>query len=121
MVHGGCSSVGCFAMTNAVVDEIWKLVTDALSNGQKRFQVEVFPFRMTPDRMEGYAGHPALPFWTELQAGHDLFEKTGIPPEVSVCKGSYAFEPGRPGSDGSRPVDERCPLREISTKPVSRS
>ena len=47
MVHGGCSSIGCYAMTDPVVDEIWRLVTAALAKGQPRFQVQVFPFRMT--------------------------------------------------------------------------
>ena len=47
MVHGGCQSVGCFAMTNDVVDEIWRLVTAALDQGQPAFNVQVFPFRMT--------------------------------------------------------------------------
>ena len=51
MVHGGCSSIGCYAMTDAVVDEIWRLVTAALGKGQPRFQVQVFPFRMTAENM----------------------------------------------------------------------
>ena len=38
MVHGGCVSIGCYAMTDPVVDEIWRLVTAALDSGQARFR-----------------------------------------------------------------------------------
>ncbi|MEJ2124465.1 MAG: hypothetical protein P8Y47_06520 [Alphaproteobacteria bacterium] len=51
MVHGGCSSIGCYAMTNPVIDEIWRLVTAALKGGHKRFAVHIFPFPLTDDRL----------------------------------------------------------------------
>ncbi|MEQ1673344.1 MAG: murein L,D-transpeptidase family protein, partial [Hyphomicrobium sp.] len=89
MVHGGCASVGCFAMTNSQMAEIWQLVTAALAGGQKRFQVQVFPFRMTDEKLKSYAGHPALPFWRTLKTGHDLFEASLLPPKVHVCRGLY--------------------------------
>src|SRR4029079_14538963 len=67
MVHGGCASVGCFAMTNAQIDEIWRLVTAALANGQKRFHVHVFPFRMTEQNLARRERAPWAPFWRELE------------------------------------------------------
>lgn len=108
MVHGGCASVGCFAMTDAQMDEIWRLVTAALSAGQKRFQVQVYPFRMTDDRFSAYAAHPSLPFWRTLKRGNDLFEQTSLPPRVSVCEGAYAFTPGKSVADGDAPIEARC-------------
>jgi murein L,D-transpeptidase YafK len=109
MVHGGCGSVGCFAMTNPQIAEIWQLVTTALSAGQQRFQVQVFPFRMSEARLAGYAGHPALPFWQSLKTGYDLFEAGHLPPRVSVCRGGYRFEAGRAVDDGDIPMLDRCP------------
>ena len=98
MVHGGCASIGCYAMTDPVVDEIWRLVTAALDKGQPRFAVHVFPFRMTdqqPEARQRLTGG----FWSELKTGYDLFERSQIPPMVSVCKGRYVFEP----EDGEPP------------------
>lgn len=89
MVHGGCSSIGCFAMTNAVIDELWEAITGALVNGQKRVHVHIFPFRMTAENMTSAAAHRAAPFWQTLKAGHDAFEATHQLPEISVCNRRY--------------------------------
>lgn len=108
MVHGGCASIGCFAMTDAQMQEIWKLVTAALSGGQKRFQVQVYPFRMSEERMNGHAQSPALDFWKNLNAGNDLFESSMLPPKVNVCAGKYRFAPGEKGSPDASTIDDTC-------------
>jgi murein L,D-transpeptidase YafK len=91
MVHGGCSSVGCYAMTNAVMDEIWRLVTAALAQNQKRFQVQVFPFRMNEATLLEHASHPDAAFWRQLHRGSEVFEQTLLPPVVTHCGGAYRF------------------------------
>ena len=108
MVHGGCSSAGCFAVTNEAVDEIWRLVTAALGKGQTRFQVQSFPFRMTDANLALYKGHRWHEFWEDLKAGHDHFERTGVPPKIRVCGGRYSFLPGEAGDDGSAAIDSGC-------------
>lgn len=117
MVHGGCGSIGCYAMTDPVIDEIWKIVTAALRGGQARFQVQVFPFRMTERNLARHEGSPLAPFWTTLKAGYDLFEDGQIPPRVSVCNGAYAFAPGQPGYDGSALVSAGCPGSQTPVPP----
>jgi len=108
MVHGGCGSIGCYAMTDPVVDEIWRMVTAALDKGQPRFAVHVFPFRMTERNLRLRRGHPWESFWANLKQGYDMFEQSGVPPVVGVCQGRYVFAPGK--SDGETPVvDHRCP------------
>lgn len=109
MVHGGCSSVGCYAMTDAVIDEIWHLVTAALAGGQRRFQVQAFPFRMTAENLAAKEGHPNHAFWSSLKAGSDLFEASGLPPRTRVCGGEYVFLPGRRVLDGASPALAQCP------------
>ncbi len=109
MVHGNCLSIGCYAMTDPVIDEIWSLVTAALQAGQKRFQVQAFPFRMTDANMARYARADMTPFWQQLKAGHDQFEQGHIPPDVSVCEGRYAFRPASGNKDGSAPIENGCP------------
>ena len=108
MVHGGCSSVGCYAMTNPVIDEIWALVTSALDKGQDRFQVQVFPFRMTEENLAERAASPQIEFWRGLKRGYDLFESDHRPPRVSVCERRYNFDPAGNISDGSTPIAAKC-------------
>lgn len=111
MVHGGCSSIGCYAMTNAQMGEIWKIITGALDGGQKRFQTQVFPFRLTQANLAARTGDADSEFWQSLQPGYDLFEQTGVPPRISICNKRYAFEPGTAGADGSAELETRCPAR----------
>lgn len=111
MVHGGCGSIGCYAMTNAVIDEIWRLVTASLKKTQPRFHVHIFPFRMTAQNMALYGQGKWNPFWRDLKAGHDLFEESRVPPSIAVCGGRYVARRGRPGSKGSDPLLNDCSLR----------
>ena len=108
MVHGGCGSIGCFAMTNGQMSEIWQLVTAALGGGQKRFQVQVYPFRMSDAELDAHARDPDIAFWRDLKAGHDLFEANAVPPKVSVCNGRYQFQAGTAGNLDSEPVQPGC-------------
>jgi murein L,D-transpeptidase YafK len=114
MVHGGCASVGCYAVTHPVVDEIWRLVTAALDHGQPRFAVHAFPFRMTERNIRLHRGSRWEDFWAELKRGYDLFERSHIPPLVSVCNGHYVFEPGAMAT-ANAPVEERCPPKVAET------
>lgn len=103
MVHGDCKSVGCFAMTNKGVAEIYSYVEAALRGGQREMPVHVFPFRMSEaaiarEAPNGFASlFSASPnaswadFWRNLKEGADLFEKTGEPPVAYACNGKYAF------------------------------
>jgi murein L,D-transpeptidase YafK len=107
MVHGGCASVGCYAMTDAQITEIWRIVTAALDAGQPAFQVQAYPFRMTRDNLDAYQGHSNDPFWRDLAQGYDLFERTRLPPSAGVCAGRYTFEAGRSVA-GATGLSGRC-------------
>lgn len=108
MVHGGCASIGCYAVTDRVVDEIWAFVTAALDDGQAHIPVHVFPFRMTERNLRLRRGDKWSGFWADLKKGNDLFEQGRVPPVVSVCEGRYVFEQGSLGTVDSL-VEERCP------------
>jgi len=94
MVHGGCRSVGCYAMTDAGIEEIYGLVDDAFKGGQQKVQLQAFPFRMTGQNIARHAGDPNVPFWEMLKTGSDAFHATGRPPAVAVCERRYVFNPG---------------------------
>jgi murein L,D-transpeptidase YafK len=92
MVHGSNVSIGCLAMTDEKIEEIYALCQAALDNDQLFFRIHIFPFRMTPERMVNAAHSPHLPFWENLKTGYDLFEKNKVPPDVSVRDKEYVFE-----------------------------
>lgn len=96
LMHGGCSSVGCFAMTNPVISEVYGLAKAAIKDGQRHLPVHVFPFRPTEGAMAQHAESPWHGFWTSLKAAYTSFERTRRPPRISVCEGSYHVEDARP-------------------------
>lgn len=91
MVHGRCSSIGCFAMADSRMDEIYTLADAALENGQKHFDVHIYPFRMTAANLHLFRYSKWLPFWKNLKEGYDIFEKKHIPPTVTVADDRYLF------------------------------
>jgi murein L,D-transpeptidase YafK len=101
LVHGGCSSVGCFAMTNPVIGEIYDLAAAALRGGQRHIPAHVFPFRMTGDNLAKHATSEWAGFWSNLKEGYDSFEKTRQPPRVSVCSNRYNIEQASPWEVGA--------------------
>ncbi|MBV9589076.1 MAG: murein L,D-transpeptidase [Hyphomicrobiales bacterium] len=92
MVHGDCSSAGCYSMTDQQIEEIYALVREAHSGGQKAVQMEAFPFRFTPANLARHRLDPNMPFWRELKEGADRFEITKDEPKVGVCNGHYTFD-----------------------------
>ncbi|MCB1504404.1 MAG: murein L,D-transpeptidase [Hyphomicrobiaceae bacterium] len=108
LVHGGCSSVGCFAMTNPVIEEIFRLTQAAIIKGQPQVPVHVFPFRMTNANLEKHAKNEWHGFWQNLKEGYDAFAETQVPPRVRVCDGQYQFDRVAPGEGGANSPLEPC-------------
>ncbi len=100
LVHGGCSSVGCYAMTNTVIEEIYSLTASAISGGEEHVPVHVFPFRMTADKLDSYKTSEWHGFWSNLKEGYDSFQRTKRPPHVSVCETRYQFRDSAPEEGG---------------------
>jgi murein L,D-transpeptidase YafK len=92
MVHGACSSAGCYSMTDETAGELFALARDSFRGGQRDFQIQAFPFRMTAENMARHAGDPNMPFWKTLKVGADHFEVTRKPPKVDVCNKGYVFD-----------------------------
>lgn len=92
MVHGGCSSSGCFAMTDDGIEEIYTLAETALRYGQQGFKVHVFPFPLTEVNLKGHRHSKWYDFWLNLKEGYDYFETHGVPANEYVVAGRYEFE-----------------------------
>ena len=104
-------------MTDAGVAEIYAVVREALKSGQQSFQVQAFPFRMTPENMAMHKNDPNLTFWTTIKEGYDRFEATRQPPNVSYCGGRYVFDTSFDGYEPRDPLGP-CPA-ELNVDGVS--
>ena len=116
MIHGDCSSRGCYAMTDEQVSEIYALARESFFGGQRAFQIQAFPFRMTPTNMAKHRNNPHMAFWKMLKEGYDHFEVTRVEPKVDVCEKRYVFNADQPdGSDAPLNFSPRaqCPTYEV--------
>ncbi|MBX9823066.1 MAG: murein L,D-transpeptidase [Afipia birgiae] len=111
MIHGDCWSSGCYAMTDEQISEIYALARDSLS-GRPSFQVQAYPFRLTPENLARHRNSPNLAFWKMLKVGNDHFETTQREPKVDVCNRRYVFD-AQPPPNSPHPLafnaTEKCP------------
>ena len=112
MVHGDCSSRGCYAMTDEQIAEIYALGRESFFGGQKSFQFQAYPFRMTPVNMARHRNNPNMTFWKMIKVGYDHFEVTRQEPKVDFCEKKYVFDATRAPDAKRDPVFEasgKCP------------
>ncbi len=112
MVHGDCSSRGCYAMTDEQIAEIYSLGRESFFGGQKSFQFQAYPFRMTPLNMARHRNNPNMPFWKMIKEGSDHFEVTRQEPKVDFCEKKYVFDAVKPPDARREPAFEasaKCP------------
>ncbi|AOM40955.1 L,D-transpeptidase family protein [Xenorhabdus hominickii] len=91
MIHGECKSIGCYAMTNHYMDEIYRYAESALYHGQHEIKINIYPFRMTPQNMKRHKNNDNYLFWKQLQPAYEYFTEHGIPATVSVIGGQYVI------------------------------
>jgi murein L,D-transpeptidase YafK len=96
MIHGDCSSRGCYAMTDEQIGEIYSLARESFLGGQQSFQIQAYPFRMTPANLARHRTNPNMPFWRMIKVGNDHFEVSRLEPKVEVCNKRYVFDPVAP-------------------------
>jgi murein L,D-transpeptidase YafK len=118
MVHGDCSSAGCYAMTDEQIGEIYALARESFFGGQRSFQVQAYPFHMTPVNMARHRNNPNMPFWKMLKEGNDHFEVMRLEPKVDVCDKRYVFDAEPPANASpARPLNfnptGRCPAYQV--------
>ena len=116
MVHGDCSSRGCYAMTDEQIAEIYSLGRESFFGGQHAFQFQAYPFKMTPVNMAKHRNNPNMPFWKMIKEGYDHFEVTRAEPKVEFCENKYVFDPAQP-PNSSKPLtfnaSAKCPAYVI--------
>lgn len=95
MIHGGCASEGCLAMTDQQIGEIYLIIEQNFKYGHPSIPVHIYPFRMTNANMNAREDSQWYPFWKNLKQGYDYFERYRIPPDISVRNGKYVIEGNR--------------------------
>ncbi len=108
MIHGKCRSAGCYAMTDALVEEIYAIARETFIGGRDAFDVHAYPFRMTEANMARHRASPHYKFWRTLKESYDHFELTRVPAEVVVCERRYVVNATLNGRGKPRP-DGYCP------------
>ena len=104
MVHGVCSSAGCYSMTDAQIAEIYAIAREAFNGGQREIQMQSYPFKMTAENLAKHRLDPNIDFWMQLKNGADHFEVTKTEPPVLVCGKRYVF-----GAHADGDVSARAP------------
>ncbi|MDQ0396290.1 L,D-transpeptidase family protein [Labrys monachus] len=115
MVHGSCSSRGCFAMTDGQMAELYSVAREALQGGQPAFQLQSYPFRMTAENLAQARRNPNIGFWQNLKEGSDNFEVTKQAVKVDVCKGRYVFNGENGTACGLSPIS-----RDVATAVIEK-
>lgn len=124
MIHGDCKSRGCYAMTDALMEEIYILARESFKGGQENFEIHAYPFRMTNANLRRHQRNKWAPFWRDLKRGYDHFQKTKQPPPVKVCEKRYlvnvAFTNGEDDVDpaGECPSYQRLPTEALPPPPM---
>ena len=117
MIHGDCSSRGCYAMTDEQIGEIYSLARESFLGGQQSFQIQAYPFRMTAANLARHRTNPNMPFWRMIKEGNDHFEVTHMEPKVDVCDRHYVFDAQSP-ANSAKPLafnpTGHCPAFEVS-------
>jgi len=110
MIHGDCKSVGCYAMTDDQIKEIYALARESFAGGNASFKLELYPFRMTDENLARHAANPNIEFWQNLKEGYDALNQTRRPVTVDVCGGMYVFN----ANSANMPADPMgaCPVGE---------
>jgi murein L,D-transpeptidase YafK len=118
MIHGDCWSSGCYAMSDEQIAEIFAMARDSLA-GRPFFQVQAYPFRLTPANLARHRTNPNMPFWVMLKEGNDHFEATHLEPKVEVCDRRYVFD-AQPPSNSPNPLvfdpTGNCPAFVVNPK-----
>jgi murein L,D-transpeptidase YafK len=117
MVHGDCSSRGCYAMTDEGIAEIYALARETFKGGNPSFQLQIFPFKMNAGNIAAQSGSEHLSFWKDIKEGYDLFELTKSPPTWDVCERQYVFN--APGN-GTLDAMGACPAMAQNTVLVAK-
>ena len=83
MIHGGCASIGCIALTDERIEELWVIGSGVLYKGEP-IRVHIFPSRDLDGLIADDAWARHREFWENLREGYRAFEADRRPPKVKL-------------------------------------
>jgi murein L,D-transpeptidase YafK len=97
-IHGNCVSVGCIALNNAAIEELYVLTARAKTSGQDFIPVHVFPVKYNVRKSIEYLAEstinnpPIQKFAIKLKEAFDFFEEKKQLPVIMVNRvGEYVI------------------------------
>ncbi len=90
-IHGGCTSIGCYAMTDPGMETIYLLAEAALRQGAREVTVASYPFRPTKERLAQAQDSKWFSFWTNLAGSYTFFMNYQRPPVMRAVQKRYYF------------------------------
>lgn len=93
MVHGDCVSIGCVAISDERIQELW-VMAKRMDQKKRIVQAHLFPGRDISAFIAATTDATLITFWTNILEGYQKFEDTHTLPKVSVNKktGAYIFK-----------------------------
>jgi murein L,D-transpeptidase YafK len=113
MVHGICSSAGCFSMTDEQIAEIYAITREAFGGGQRAVQLQSMPFRMTAENLAKHRFDPNMRFWKEIKEGADQFDVTKQETKVAICGKRYVFGATPVNASARLDAESECPQMQV--------
>ncbi|MBZ4416495.1 murein L,D-transpeptidase family protein [Myxococcus sp. RHSTA-1-4] len=101
-VHGDCVSIGCIAIEDEPIQELYLMVLDTREKTKRNVPIHIFPRRLDDKGMKALEGgrsstDPLVAFWRSLQPAYTFFEEARHLPVTSVDPktGAYVVKPAR--------------------------
>lgn len=92
MIHGGCASIGCIAMSDERIEELWVMGRSVMDAG-KPVEMIILPGKDMSTYLDDAAQARHHAFWKNLDEGNRLFEARHVMPRVFIgWRGVYEFE-----------------------------
>jgi hypothetical protein len=83
MIHGGCASIGCIALTDERIEELWVIGSSVIYKGEP-IHVHIFPSRDMDALIEDDAWAKNRAFWENLREGFQAFEADKRLPNIRI-------------------------------------
>ena len=93
MIHGNCASIGCVAITDERIQELWVMTEDFRKQTKRKIvQAYMFPSRKLDSLLNDPNWEKHHPFWQNLKEGRDRFLETHRPLRYRIDRaGKYLF------------------------------
>lgn len=92
MVHGSNVSIGCFAITDAGIEEVYTMVAAALQHGQPSVPVQIHPFVPSIDRLAREEESEHFSFWKVMAKAWEYTERQRRPARAVVNEKSLTIK-----------------------------